>query len=546
MYKKLAGITGTAATEAEEFHKIYKLDVVVLPTHKKMIRQDSSDMIYKTEKGKYTAVAEEITKNYQNGRPVLVGTTSIEKNELLSRILKQKGIPHELLNAKNHEREALIISNAGGKGAITVATNMAGRGVDIILGGQPPSKYQISKIKNNKLENDYEKQMKEWREKHDEIVSLGGLYVIGTERHESRRIDNQLRGRTGRQGDPGETRFFVSLEDDMMRIFGGEQVSKLMTFFNIPENQPLTHSMVSKTLEQAQAKVEGFNFDIRKHLVDFDDVLNKQREIIYGLRKKILIYGNIDKYEQFRQTILQVFKEEIIQLINMFLYTETEPDWSKLVEEFASIVPVDKNRLLNEIKLLDKNSVQNKLVDKLEKFYEKKEQQIGKDIWLEVIKSIYLTTIDKYWMDHLTAIEDLREGINLRGYAQLDPLVEYKNEAFSMFEKLLSDIDYELSRRVLKIEISKEQSAIQREVDENVMRFQSASGVNPFNQPQESNQVSSTPSYLPTSHKSQKQELQEEVGFRVIPPGTKSQKIGRNDPCWCGSGKKYKRCHYPN
>jgi preprotein translocase subunit SecA len=543
MYKKLAGMTGTAATEAEEFSKIYKLDTVVVPTHKKMIREDCPDMIYKTEKGKFKAVAEEIIKNYQKGRPILVGTTSIEKNEHLSRILKQKRIPHELLNAKNHEREALIISNAGKKGAVTVATNMAGRGVDIILGGEPPNKFKVDQDK------EYEKQMGEWRKKHDEIVSLGGLYVIGTERHESRRIDNQLRGRAGRQGDPGETRFFVSLEDDLMRIFGGEQVSKLMTFFKIPEDQPLTHSMVSKTLEQAQIKVEGFNFDIRKHLVDFDDVLNKQREIVYGLRKKILINGVIDKQEEFNQIVFEVFKEEISNLTNLYLLSEVALDFGKLINEFVTIIPLDRKKLQSDLKAINKNNIQDFLEKQIEIFYKKKEKEFGQQLWLEVVKDIYLTTIDKYWMDHLTAVEDLREGINLRGYAQLDPLVEYKNEAFSMFERLLTNINYELSRRVLKIEISKEQPAIQREIDENMMRFQSASGVNPFSQ-QQSFQQSPASSHLPTLQESQKEE---QTSFRIIAPGTKRKKIGRNDPCWCGAidpttgkPKKYKKCHYPN
>jgi len=259
MYKKLAGMTGTATTEAEEFHKIYNADVISVPTHLPMKRKDEPDMIYKTEKGKFNAVVEEIAKNFKLGRPILVGTTSIERNEYLSMLLKNKGVPHQLLNAKNHEQEAKIIASAGEKGAVTVATNMAGRGVDIVLGGQPPSniKDQKSKIKNEEI--------KKWQEKHDEVVRLGGLYVLGTEKHESRRIDNQLRGRSGRQGDPGESRFFVSLEDDLMRIFGGEQISKMMTFLNFPEDQPLTHSMVTKAIEQAQVKVEGFNFDIRKH-----------------------------------------------------------------------------------------------------------------------------------------------------------------------------------------------------------------------------------------------------------------------------------------
>lgn len=536
MYQKLAGMTGTAATEAEEFNKIYKLDTVVIPTHKKMIRIDHPDMIYKTEKGKFKAVVEEIAKNYQKGRPVLVGTTSIEKNELLSGILKRKGIPHQVLNAKNHEREALIISKAGSKGAVTVATNMAGRGVDIVLGGEPPNKFKIGQNK------EYQEKMRQWRKRHGEIVSLGGLYVIGTEKHESRRVDNQLRGRAGRQGDPGKTRFFVSLEDDLMRIFGGEQVAKLMTFFKIPEDQPLTHPMVSKTLEQAQIKVEGFNFDIRKHLVDFDDVLNKQREIIYGLRRKILMTATSDKWQEFNQTVFDVFKEELANLTNVYLISDAEPDFDKLIDELVTMIPLDKARLKKELKMRDKDKVKDFLEGQVRIFYKKKEKQLGRSLWLEIVKSIYLTTIDKYWMDHLTAVEDLREGINLRGYAQLDPLIEYKNEAFSMFERLLTNINYEVSRRILKIEVSQKQPIIEKEIDEKMMRFQSASGVNPFSQQQQV-QSSPTPSHLPMSPKSAEEQP---VGFKVIAPGTKRRKIGRNDPCWCGSGKKYKKCHYPN
>lgn len=552
MYKKLAGMTGTAATEAEEFNKIYKLDVVVIPTHRPMIRKDYPDMIYKKERGKFNAVVEEIAKNYQKGRPVLVGTTSIEKNELLSSLLKRKGIPHQLLNAKNHEKEALIIANAGKKHAVTVATNMAGRGVDIILGGQPPNKYEIknqkSKLKNQNEEKDFEKQMREWRKKHEEVVALGGLYVIGTERHESRRIDNQLRGRAGRQGDPGETRFFVSLEDDLMRIFGGEQISKMMTFFNFPEDQPLTHPMVSKALEQAQIKVEGFNFDIRKHLVEFDDVLNKQREIIYGLRKKVLLNGVFAKYNQLKELVISVFKEEIVNLINFYLSEERETDKERIIKELLTIASFDKEKLTINLKKMDKENFQEYLEKEILNFYKKKEEEVGKPLWLEVIKGIYLSTIDRYWIDHLTAIEDLREGINLRGYAQLDPLIEYKNEAFSMFERLLSGINYELSRRLLRVEVSQEEPIIQKEINERVMRFQSASGVNPFNQQPETKSLSSTSSYIPTSQENLSRQSSEtlEMGFRIIPPGVKKRKIGRNDPCWCGSGKKYKKCHYPN
>jgi len=507
MYKKIAGMTGTAATEAEEFHKIYKANVVSIPTHLPMVRKDEPDMIYKKEKGKYEAVVEEIAKNYHIGRPVLVGTTSIEKNELLSSLLKKKGIPHELLNAKNHEREAMIISKAGEKGAVTVATNMAGRGVDIVLGGEQKVESQKSKVKSQKLE---------WQEKHDEVVKLGGLYIIGTERHESRRIDNQLRGRAGRQGDPGESRFFVSLEDDLMRIFGGEQISNLMSFLKFPEDQPLTHPMVSKAIEQAQVKVEGFNFDIRKHLVDFDDVLNKQREIVYSLRRKIV---NGD----FQEAVYSSFNEQLLGLVNYFLgLNEENKETEKFFQELNLILAVERK----EFDLLIKDSsegVTKFLEKKVKEEYEKREKKFGRNLWQEIIKAIYLSAVDKYWMDHLTAIEDLREGINLRGYAQLDPLVEYKNEAYSMFERLINDINFEVTRRLFKVEVDvgTGRDLSSQENQPANMVFQSASAVDPFKQNNKESTIHQTPT---TSH----------------------HKLGRNDPCWCGSGKKYKKCHYPN
>lgn len=498
MYKKLAGMTGTAATEAEEFHKIYKTDVIVIPTHLPMIRKDNSDVIYKTEKAKYEAVAEEVAKNYRLGRPVLVGTTSIEKNELVSRLLRKKGIPHELLNAKNHEREASIIAKAGEKGAVTVATNMAGRGVDIILGGE-----------NNNS--------KDWQKKHDEVIKLGGLYVIGTERHESRRIDNQLRGRSGRQGDPGQSTFFVSLEDDLMRIFGGEQISKIMGFLNFPEDQPLSHPMVSRAIEQAQVKVEGFNFDTRKHLVEYDDVLNKQREIIYSFRKKVL-FGSEDK--DFYETIFEIFDKEIINLINTYSYSEkelTKDEIKKLTQEINFIIDVSEKEVRTKdlLRLIQK---------KIRKEFILKEKKIGKELWIEVIKAVFLSTIDKYWTDHLTAIEDLREGINLRGYAQIDPLIAYKNEAYSMFEKLLTDIDFEITRRLLKVELEGFIIENKKEEQSKIM-FQSASRINPFQK--------------------NKQETKEDRQINNQPVVIKHRKLGRNHPCWCGSGKKYKKCHYP-
>ncbi len=499
MYKKLAGMTGTAATEAEEFNKIYKTEVVVIPTHRPMIRKDRSDVIYKTKKAKYNAVVEEIIKNYKIGRPVLVGTTSIENNEYLSLLLKKRGVPHQVLNAKNHEKEAEIIAKAGEKGAITIATNMAGRGVDIILGGE-----------NEKLK------INEWQKRHDEVVKLGGLLVIGTERHESRRIDNQLRGRSGRQGDPGETVFYVSLEDDLMRIFGGEQITKIMNFLNFPEDQPLSHPMVSKAIEQAQVKVEGFNFDIRKHLVDYDDVLNKQREIIYSLRRKILL-----EKDNFYETVFQIFKEEIINVFNQYdLNVDDEvlkkENLKMLRQELSMIVDITEKELTaNSIELIE---------NKIKKEFKKREEKYGKEVWKQVVKTVILSVIDKFWMDHLTAIENLREGINLRGYAQLDPLVEYKNEAFSMFEKLIADINNDITRRLFKIEIVDQLTNIQK--DQSSMIFQSASSIDPFYQSQKSNN-----------------DIKKQTNQKAINP---HKKLGRNDPCWCGSEKKYKKCHWPN
>lgn len=507
-YKKIAGMTGTAATEAEEFHKIYKADVITMPTHRPMIRIDHADMIYKTEHGKFNAIAEEVAVQYKTGRPVLIGTTSIEKNEHLSHLLTRKGIPHELLNAKNHEREASIIARAGKKHAVTVATNMAGRGVDIILGGVKPA---------NKSE------MEEWQKEHDEVMAIGGLYVIGTERHESRRIDNQLRGRAGRQGDPGETRFFVALGDDLMRIFGGEQISKLMTFFNLPEDQPLSHSMVSRAIEQAQVKVEGFNFDIRKHLVDFDDVLNRQREIIYALRKKMLFA--IDDPDTFKKTIKDLFDDEIDSILNTESIEGVELE-DQMVQDIKGeletlLPPVGKLEINEIVKSRNFTELKHRLVQLFDDEFAMREEKFGPLVWKEIVKSVFLSTIDKYWTDHLTAIEDLREGINLRGYAQLDPLVEYKNEAYSLFEETMNNIPYDSTRKLFKIEV--EGFGPVKQTPHNI-HFASAGAVNPF----------------------QNGERQEAEIVHSSSQVVAQKKPGRNEPCWCGSGKKYKKCHWPD
>jgi preprotein translocase subunit SecA len=505
MYDKLAGMTGTAATEAEEFNKIYNTDVLVVPTHRELARKDHADMIYKTMKGKYQAIAHDVAEQYKVGRPVLIGTTSIDKNELLSRILNEKGVKHEVLNAKNHVQEAKIISQAGKKHAVTVATNMAGRGVDIVLGGEV-------------------RDSTHWKAEHDEVVELGGLYVIGTERHESRRIDNQLRGRSGRQGDPGETRFYVSLEDDVMRIFGGEQISKMMTMLKFPEDQPLSHGMVSKAIEQAQVKVEGFNFDTRKHLVDYDDVLTRQRDIVYALRRDILTQPETEPKE-FEATVFNILNEEIAAMSASFMALgETD---EAMIEQFSK----DASTLLDihaadEIGDLTKEADQIKLQEYLTsealKKYNAQEKKVGQKTWQHVVRSLFLSTIDTFWTQHLTAIDDLRQGINLRGYAQMDPLVEYKNEAFKMFEKLLYDINFEAVRRMMRVQIEEQQPGDDHiHVQDQPMQFQAAGKVNPFKA-------------QPEKQLSQPQQ------------STAHKKIGRNDPCHCGSGKKYKKCHYPN
>lgn len=520
MYEKLAGMTGTAATEAEEFNKIYKTDVLVIPTHRPNVRKDHPDMIYKTEKGKFNAVVEDIAAQYKAGRPVLVGTTSIDKNEYLSRLLHKRGVPHELLNAKNHEREAHIIARAGEKGAVTVATNMAGRGVDIILGGEQPSP-------------DEHQEMAKWQQRHDEVVAAGGLHVIGTERHESRRIDNQLRGRSGRQGDPGDTVFYVSLEDDMMRIFGGDQITKLMNFFNFPEDQPLSHPMVSKAMEQAQIKVEGHNFDIRKHLVEFDDVLNKQREIIYTLRRKMLLLLE-ENPQEFESELKKVVQEYITTAsLNYFTLKDAynAGEQAKLIDEICQTLPVEAVQVKTLLEQNNQLAFQTYIEDATINYLQTKQSLIGSELWFQVVRSIFLSIIDQFWTLHLTAIEDLREGINLRGFAQMDPLVEYKNEAFRLFEELIQNVYFEAVRRMLLVQIDKNSTNSAEEVIEKSdlvpdhqpqkMLYQSATNVNPFNQ---------------TEALNAQPKLEQ----------SEATKLGRNDKCWCGSGKKYKKCHYPN
>lgn len=538
-YEKLAGMTGTAVTESEEFHKIYGLDVVVIPTHQPMVRTDYPDQVYKNQRAKYAAVVKDIEEMHKQGRPVLVGTTSIDKNEIISQFLNHKGIPHQVLNAKQHEKEALIISGAGKKGAVTVATNMAGRGVDIILGGNQPT-HEDGRPKLNTPE------MKKWQKDHDEVVSLGGLHVIGTERHESRRIDNQLRGRAGRQGDPGSSRFFVALDDEIMRLFGGDQVSKLMTFFNLPEDQPLEHGIVNKSIEQAQSKVEQFNFDHRKHLLEYDDVMNKQREIVYNLRRKILSVkidpdakGKASSEEAWlKEEILEKLNREITNLVTAYGASLEDDHSQKIVDEFSTIIPFDENSKKGLVLELSKRATPQEKITLLEKVagdvYKERETQLGEKITRYIEQQESLRIIDMLWMEHLETINDLREGINLRGYAQRDPLVEYKSEAFNLFEKLISAIDFEIVHRIFKVSVAVPD--ISQQIKNMVTNAEQIEN-------------------LETGVKQEGAIIkQQSVADRALgqkspsinPIKTPNKNLGRNDPCWCGSGKKWKKCHYPN
>ena len=521
MYEKLAGMTGTAATEAEEFKKIYNLEVVVMPTHRSMQREDFPDMVYKTVRGKYAAIVEDIIEHHKKGQPILVGTTSIDKNEVISEALKRRGVPHEVLNAKNHLQEAMIISEAGKKGGVTVATNMAGRGVDIILGGSKKEKWEYENPK------DYDKDIAVWKARHDEVLELGGLYVIGTDRHESRRIDNQLRGRSGRQGDPGSSRFYVSLEDDIMRLFGGDQVSRLMTVFKLPEDVPLEHPMVSRALEQAQIKVEGFHFDNRKHLVEYDDVLTRQREIVYRRRRKIL------EGDSQRDSLLQKFAAEIGNVVAIYS-AEHAIDREKIIAEFTSIIPFDPASQAQLVKQLEQLHTEVDITEFLTKVsedvYTQREKQVGEEVARQIERWVSLQVIDNLWMDHLDAIDDLREGIGLRGYGQRDPLVEYKNEAFSMFERLVATIDSEIVHRIFKVQVQLAPNQVSH-----------------HHHHDHEGQVGGVAAAQPIIPVSKPRKLQTNASSEAQPkaPKVNSKTLSRNDPCWCGSGKKWKKCHYP-
>lgn len=455
MYEKLSGMTGTAETEAVEFKKIYNLDVTVIPTNKPIRRKDEEDIVYKNEAAKFRAIVKDIIERKEKGQPVLVGTVSIERSERLSRALKNAGITHNVLNAKHHEREAEIVAQAGRKSAVTIATNMAGRGTDIVLGGNPEflAKAEAGGVtEGERYEQALEKYKKICAEEKIEVLAAGGLYIIGTERHESRRIDNQLRGRSGRQGDPGESRFYLSLEDDLMRKFNGERIQKIMELLKVPEDEPITARMVTNAIEGAQRKVEGHNFDIRKHLLEYDDVMNKQRTVVYGLRREVLKGEGIDRI------VLDMLGDVTSNILDTFAPESSKPaEWDlqglqvALAQQFGVQVAVSAEEL-SSAKLIEvvRGAVKTA--------YEKQKAEMG-EFWVQVQKMVLLQTIDARWKDHLQVIDHLKEGINLRAYAQKDPLVEYKKEGFKAFEHMNHVVASEVVEKLLKIRIVSQEQA---------------------------------------------------------------------------------------
>jgi preprotein translocase subunit SecA len=477
LFDKLAGMTGTAKTEEEEFYKLYGLPVVVVPTNKPIARKDMDDLIFKSQKGKYIGIAKKVKELHKEGQPVLIGTVSVEKSEVLSKLLKTEGVAHNVLNAKQHEREAEIVADAGKPGAVTIATNMAGRGTDIKINA--------------------------------EVKELGGLYVIGTERHESRRIDNQLRGRSGRQGDPGASQFYVSMEDDLMRIFGGDRVRNMMQAMNIPEDMPISNKFVSKSIEGAQKRVEGRNFDVRKHIVEYDDVMNHHREIIYSKRRKLLFE------EDIHDEILRLIKEEVESIVAGQRLPEGGHDFQEIIETVAAIYRGQNLPVVSDIDGLDEAQVVDKLQNYLLSRYEELESTLNdSSIMRQVEREVYLSTIDSFWMEHIDDMSYLRQNVALEAYGQRNPLIEYKNQAFGMFKRLQSNIDFAVVNTLFKVEI-KPRLDITDEVPANA------------------------------ELKTNESQIESNLSGGEAPQKSADnvEKVGRNESCPCGSGKKYKKCH---
>ena len=511
MYEKLAGMTGTAETEAAEFNEIYNLDTVVIPTNRPMQRKDMADVIYKTEKEKFLAVVEDIVECHAKGQPVLVGTITIDKSEVLSELLKKRGVPHNVLNAKQHEREAYIVAQAGSKGAVTIATNMAGRGTDIVLGGNPEMMAQTEAanaedpdVRFNELFPVYEESCKAERE---EVLEAGGLYILGTERHESRRIDNQLRGRSGRQGDPGKSHFYLSLEDDLLRIFGSQKVAYIMDKMKIPDGEPIEHGMISRAIENAQKKVEAHNFDIRKHLIEYDDVMNRQREVIYTQRREVLAG------EQLQETFQGIIADTVADMVSSFCPDKSPSadwDWNRLTDDF-----LHQFNFLPDLSSLDTANVKQEELETLLKAQAnqrllEKEEDFTPPIMAHLMRILLLQTIDSQWKDHLLSVDHLKEGIGLRGYGQKNPKEEYKREAYALFMEMMGRVREEVLQKIFRIQLAREEDVEQLEAKQRQQKMS-------MNRTDDEERIN-------------KPTIREE------------DKIGRNDPCPCGSGKKYKKC----
>jgi preprotein translocase subunit SecA len=553
MYKKLAGMTGTAETEAAEFDKIYKLDVVVIPTNQAMIRIENRDVVYRTEEEKFRNAAKEIKQCQERGQPVLVGTISVEKSEKLSGMLRRMGVKHEILNAKNHEREALIVAQAGRKGVVTVSTNMAGRGTDILLGGNPEyqSKEYFRKankdpdaVPKEEWEAVFKRYKAETDQEHDEVVAVGGLHICGTERHESRRIDNQLRGRSGRQGDPGSSRFFLSLQDDLLRIFGGERIQNLMLRLGMEEDVPIESGMITKKIAGAQKAVEAQNFASRKHLLEYDDVMNKQREYIYRWRRQLL------EREDQRDWVLETVNRILISFLDLRLPRKTHPstwDFLGLQTDVNSQFGVKTNTA--ELETLSRDEIQAAVFEQLSEKYRQKEERVSPEIMRETERLIMLHVIDGQWKDHLLTMDHLKEGIGLRGYGQKDPLVEYKKESFQLFEELVDRIEDEVARYLFFLQTNEgEGPSVTFPGSDNGTEDEPGAEAAPEASQQRAAAQSTIEDFTRNIQRKKEKEMAQLQFAGGDASGSSNKtvlhgaKVGRNEPCPCGSGKKYKKC----
>ncbi|MGB3269613.1 MAG: preprotein translocase subunit SecA [Rhodanobacter sp.] len=530
MYKKLAGMTGTADTEAFEFQSIYGLEVVVIPTHKPMIRKDNPDMIFLSQTPKYNSVIEDIKDCHKRGQPVLVGTTSIEVSELLSGLLKKAGVPHEVLNAKHHEREAHIVAQAGAPGQVTIATNMAGRGTDIVLGGSIEA--ALAALPQDASEVDRARVKAEWKKLHDQVLAAGGLHIIGTERHESRRIDNQLRGRSGRQGDPGSSRFYLSLEDNLLRIFGGEGLVRWMKRFGMKDDDALEDRMISRQIEKAQRKVEQHNFDIRKHLLEFDDVANDQRKVIYTQRDELL------EGEEVEATVTDIREDVVQTLVQSYVPPQSiDEQWDiagldrELESQFG--LSLDLKHWIEQQSEIDAEMIRKHVDEAVAELFRSKEAQIGAETMRQLEKHVMLTVVDNAWKDHLSGMDYLRQGISLVGYAQQDPKQAFKREAFKLFSDMLARIKSEVVQMLARIRIRSEEEVAAMEAEQQRMaeRLQK--------------QMLATGGGAPPDAFGNAAAAAPDDGARLGPQPVQhvGPKVGRNEPCPCGSGKKYKHCH---